>query len=80
MVDFHIESFILFVVNNPPPPLISSLFLPFLDENLLLSVFPPLFYYYPMFYCLSSFTTYLLNGLYSWLLQKFQGEHRKAKI
>lgn len=52
MADFHIESFILFVVDNPPPPLISSLFLPFLAENLLLSVFPPLFYYYPMFYSL----------------------------
>lgn len=38
MGDFHIENFILFVVDNPPSPLTSSLFLPFLAENLLLSV------------------------------------------
>lgn len=78
MGDFHIENFILLVVDNPPPSF-TSLFLPFLAENLLLSVISASILILP--YVLLSLILYNIPSqwLLSWLRQEFQCEHIKAK-
>lgn len=79
MGDFHIENFILFVVDNPSPSL-TSLFLHFLAENLLLSVISASIL---ILSCvLLSLILYNIPSqwLLSWLLQEFQCEHIKVKV